>query len=168
LPQQIRQGAGESGQNIFSGRVVWRQHFDCKVRRKLGVSPPVDNPKPIATDERNVGCANGVGIGCDLETSVLPEHRAELSCLGEACEFVGQAARHQPMPGARRLMHHELTAHKLGPLPLLIVGIGDFPPAYAVVSWLAWAPNLLWAEWFVRRSRPTIAADLPRHSMAGA
>jgi uncharacterized membrane protein len=41
-------------------------------------------------------------------------------------------------------------------LPLLIMAFGDFTPAYQVVAWLSWVPNLLWAEWYVRRT-----ADLP-------
>jgi hypothetical protein len=43
-------------------------------------------------------------------------------------------------------------------LPLLILAFGDFTPAYQVVSWLSWVPNLLWAEWHARR---TIGAPLP-------
>ena len=39
-------------------------------------------------------------------------------------------------------------------LPLLIVAFrGDFTPAYQVVAWLCWVPNLAFAEWRVRRSR---------------
>lgn len=39
-------------------------------------------------------------------------------------------------------------------LPLLIVAFrGDFSPAYAVVSWLCWVPNIAWASWYVTRSR---------------
>lgn len=37
-------------------------------------------------------------------------------------------------------------------LPLLIMAFGDFTPAYQVVAWLSWVPNLLWAEWYVRRT----------------
>jgi hypothetical protein len=37
-------------------------------------------------------------------------------------------------------------------LPLLIMAFGDFTPAYQVVSWLSWVPNVLWAEWYVRRT----------------
>jgi hypothetical protein len=37
-------------------------------------------------------------------------------------------------------------------LPLLIVAFGDFTPAYQVVSWLCWVPNLLWAQWYARRT----------------
>jgi uncharacterized membrane protein len=37
-------------------------------------------------------------------------------------------------------------------LPLLIMAFGDFTPAYQVVAWLCWVPNLLWAEWYVRRT----------------
>ena len=43
-------------------------------------------------------------------------------------------------------------------LPLLIIGhAGDFDPAYRWVAWLCWVPNALWAEWYVRRSRPAMA-----------
>ena len=37
-------------------------------------------------------------------------------------------------------------------LPLLIMAFGDFTPAYQVVAWLSWVPNLVWAEWYVRRT----------------
>jgi uncharacterized membrane protein len=43
-------------------------------------------------------------------------------------------------------------------LPLLIMAFGDFTPAYQVVSWLSWVPNLLWAQWYARR---TIGVPLP-------
>ena len=43
-------------------------------------------------------------------------------------------------------------------LPLLIMAFGDFTPAYQVVAWLSWVPNLLWAEWYVRR---TASVPLP-------
>ncbi len=41
-------------------------------------------------------------------------------------------------------------------LPLLIMAFGDFEPAYLVVAWLSWVPNLLWAEWYTRYSRPVL------------
>lgn len=38
-------------------------------------------------------------------------------------------------------------------LPVLIVAHGGaFEPAYQWVAWLAWVPNVLWAEWYVRRT----------------
>lgn len=38
-------------------------------------------------------------------------------------------------------------------LPLLIMAFaGDFTPAYRIVAWLSWVPNILWAEWYVRRT----------------
>jgi uncharacterized membrane protein len=43
-------------------------------------------------------------------------------------------------------------------LPLLIAAFGDFLPGYQVVAWLSWVPNILWAEWYVRR---TARAPLP-------
>lgn len=39
-------------------------------------------------------------------------------------------------------------------LPVLItVYGGDFDPAYAWMGWLCWVPNLLWAEWHLRRTK---------------
>jgi uncharacterized membrane protein len=39
-------------------------------------------------------------------------------------------------------------------LPLLIAAHqGDFLAAYRWVAWLSWVPNLLWAEWRIRRGR---------------
>jgi hypothetical protein len=40
-------------------------------------------------------------------------------------------------------------------LPLLVIAFGDFLPAYRAVAWLSWVPNLLWAEWHVRRRAPS-------------
>ena len=37
-------------------------------------------------------------------------------------------------------------------LPLLVMAFGDFTPAYRVVAWLSWVPNILWAEWYTRRT----------------
>ena len=37
-------------------------------------------------------------------------------------------------------------------LPLLIVAYqGEFLPAYRWVAWLSWVPNIIWAEWRIRR-----------------
>lgn len=44
-------------------------------------------------------------------------------------------------------------------LPLLIIAYeGDFDPAYRWVAWLCWVPNVLWAEWYIRRSRDSTVA----------
>lgn len=39
-------------------------------------------------------------------------------------------------------------------LPLLAVAFQDFDKGYQMVSWLAWVPNLLVAEWILRRRQP--------------
>ena len=40
-------------------------------------------------------------------------------------------------------------------LPLLVVVFGgEFEPAFRVVSWSAWVPNLIFAEFWLRRTRP--------------
>jgi uncharacterized membrane protein len=36
-------------------------------------------------------------------------------------------------------------------LPLLTIGFGDFVPAYRVVAWLCWVPNVVFAYFWVRR-----------------
>lgn len=37
-------------------------------------------------------------------------------------------------------------------LPLFQNGFGmEFISAYVIIAWLCWVPNLLWAEWYVRR-----------------
>ena len=42
-------------------------------------------------------------------------------------------------------------------LPFLVAAFGgDFAPAYQVVAWSSWVPNLAWAEWRVRRSRALV------------
>jgi uncharacterized membrane protein len=51
-------------------------------------------------------------------------------------------------------------------LPLLAISFQAFEPAYRIVSWFCWVPNLLVAEWYIRRSRPRVVADLPVHSRA--
>jgi uncharacterized membrane protein len=37
-------------------------------------------------------------------------------------------------------------------MPMFQFGFGmDFISAYVIIAWLSWVPNLLWAEWYVRR-----------------
>lgn len=37
-------------------------------------------------------------------------------------------------------------------LPLLMVATrGDFTTTYFIVSWLSWVPNIIFAEWLIRR-----------------
>jgi len=43
-------------------------------------------------------------------------------------------------------------------LPILVISIGDFIPAYRIVAWLCWVPNLVVAYFIVSKSKPTIAA----------
>jgi uncharacterized membrane protein len=53
-------------------------------------------------------------------------------------------------------------------LPLLAGFMNEFDTPYAIVSWLCWVPNLLVAEWYVRRSKRTAGTNLPKHSLAAA
>jgi uncharacterized membrane protein len=41
-------------------------------------------------------------------------------------------------------------------LPLLTIAFQDFTPAYLVVAWLSWVPNLLVVEWYLRRTSPAL------------
>lgn len=36
-------------------------------------------------------------------------------------------------------------------LPLLTIGFGDFIPAYRIVAWLCWVPNIIFAYFWVKR-----------------
>lgn len=37
-------------------------------------------------------------------------------------------------------------------IPFLVIALGgEFLPAYQIVSWLSWVPNILFAEWLIRR-----------------
>lgn len=38
-------------------------------------------------------------------------------------------------------------------LPILETALQGFAPAYAIVAWSCWVPNLLVAEWFARRAQ---------------
>ena len=52
-------------------------------------------------------------------------------------------------------------------LPLLIAAHqGAFEPAYLWVSWLCWVPNIVWAEWYIRRTR--VRRALPVAGVAAA
>jgi uncharacterized membrane protein len=49
-------------------------------------------------------------------------------------------------------------------VPIFVVGVGiDFVLAYRAIAWLCWVPNLLVAEWIIRRSR----RSQPRSRMVG-
>jgi uncharacterized membrane protein len=41
-------------------------------------------------------------------------------------------------------------------LPILPLLLGGFEPGYQAVSWVAWVPNLLVAEWLIRRRRKQV------------
>lgn len=51
-------------------------------------------------------------------------------------------------------------------LPLMATFMQQFDTPYAIVSWLCWVPNLMFAEWYVRRSKRTGGTNLPKHSLA--
>jgi uncharacterized membrane protein len=51
-------------------------------------------------------------------------------------------------------------------LPLsLALGI-PFETAYPIISWIAWVPNLIVAEWLIMRKRPAVASIEPRSAAA--
>ena len=52
----------------------------------------------------------------------------------------------------------------------LSVGMGaDFTTAYVIIAWACWIPNLLVAEWIIRRTRParrrTANVEIPGSSV---
>jgi hypothetical protein len=46
-------------------------------------------------------------------------------------------------------------------LPTLTAALGDFLPAYQIIAWVSWVPNLVAAEWYVRRTRTAALGTLP-------
>lgn len=49
-------------------------------------------------------------------------------------------------------------------LPVLTALTGNnFDLSYQIIAWLCWVPNVLVAEWYIRRSRPRASADLPAY-----
>jgi uncharacterized membrane protein len=53
-------------------------------------------------------------------------------------------------------------------LPLLIVAYGgEFMPAYRWVAWLSWVPNVVFAEWTIRRGRGRLRVRAAEASASG-
>ena len=104
-----------------------------------------------------IGGVAGIWLGMTAE--VAPFVRAGFSLLGAAWIFVTAIAIRFAMirqfPAHRRWMIRSaaltLAAVTLRLyLPFLEMGFG-FEKGYAIVSWLCWAPNLVFAEWLLRR-----------------
>ena len=54
-------------------------------------------------------------------------------------------------------------------LPLLVLLCGGrFRPAYLAVAWLSWVPNVLWAEWWLRRTGAASGAAAGASTSAAA
>lgn len=53
-------------------------------------------------------------------------------------------------------------------MPLMTAFITELRTPYVIVSWLCWVPNLMFAEWYVRRSKRSAGTNLPKHSLATA
>jgi uncharacterized membrane protein len=51
-------------------------------------------------------------------------------------------------------------------LPLLIMLFGSFIPAYLVVSWLCWVPNMIVAWWIVNKMKDEKVVRLSRYSVS--
>lgn len=69
-----------------------------------------------------------------------------------------QRIRHKDIAGHRQWMIRNYALTLAGTLlrvwvPIFVGGVGtDFLMAYRVIAWLCWVPNLLVAEWIIRRS----------------
>lgn len=70
-----------------------------------------------------------------------------------------QRIRNKDIEGHRQWMIRNYALTLAGTMlrvwvPIFIVGVGiDFVLAYRAIAWLAWVPNMLIAEWIIRRSR---------------
>jgi hypothetical protein len=65
------------------------------------------------------------------------------------------AAHREWMIRSFALLFAAVTLRLWLPVLLALHG-GAFTPAYQWVSWLCWVPNLLFAEWYIARSRATV------------
>jgi len=52
-------------------------------------------------------------------------------------------------------------------LPLLLVSGIPIATAYPLVAWMCWVPNLLFAEWLLRRGRTISLKQISRHDVSG-
>jgi hypothetical protein len=50
-------------------------------------------------------------------------------------------------------------------LPVVLVTHAPFVAAYSLVAWICWIPNLLFAEWLVRRRRIRTAGLYAEHAL---
>jgi uncharacterized membrane protein len=67
-----------------------------------------------------------------------------------------QHIRHQRIAAHERMMIYSYAACFAAVtlriwLPLLVAMMGEFEPAYKIVAWLSWVPNILIANLFVKR-----------------
>jgi uncharacterized membrane protein len=81
-----------------------------------------------------------------------------LATLGTACMGFwrirnGDVRRHREwMVRSYACIFGAVTLRLWMPILMMANG-GEFPPAYRVVAWLSWVPNLAFAEWTIRRGR---------------
>ena len=85
--------------------------------------------------------------------------------------------------GFARIRAGEVTAHRAWMLrsfalifagvmlrvqvPVLVGALGmPFETGYGIIAWSSWVPNLLWAEWYLRRQRGVTAVPVPRGAPA--
>ena len=85
---------------------------------------------------------------------------ALLTAITTALAYVRIRARNVPahrewMIRSFALLFAAVTLRLWLPFFIVLYG-GAFTPAYQWVSWLCWVPNLLFAEWFIARSRPRV------------
>jgi uncharacterized membrane protein len=95
------------------------------------------------------GPVTHLGFGTLAVLLLWTTTRAYLAARERTCP---EGARDPPAVDAAELRPHLRRRHAAHRLPLLIMAFGEFTPAYQVVAWLSWVPNLLWAEWYVRRT----------------
>jgi uncharacterized membrane protein len=107
------------------------------------------------------------GPGTHLGFGVLAVLTLTTTWMGLARIRAGDVAAHRAwMLRSFALIFAGVTLRLEQPLLMAAYG-GAFAPAYQLVAWLCWLPNLAWAEWHLSRSRNAEeAARVPRASGA--
>ncbi len=87
-PRPSGEPVGHLGEDL-TGAVARRQYLHDEIGGELGVPSRVGGWDPLAPDERDVGSANGVGIGLQLEPRLRSEQRARAAVIDAAGGMAG-------------------------------------------------------------------------------
>jgi predicted aspartyl protease len=96
-----------------AGPIIGRQNLGDKIRSERRVAAPLNLRRPVAPQKSKIGSADRVRVGCNLETRVLAEYRAQIVCAYEGAEQNEEVCLDSPMVRARRFADDEEAADEL-------------------------------------------------------